>query len=74
MAVEKINCWVCNSEFEGDVHICCTSASADCGCLGLPVNGPLVCSEKCYNEYMEKIEKREIGNNPFGSTPLDFTT
>lgn len=53
--LQKTNCENCNAEFEADIQICCTSASADCGCLGLPVNGPIVCGEKCYYQLLSKI-------------------
>ncbi len=64
------NCENCNVEFEADIQICCTSASADCGCLGLPVNGPIVCSSKCYDELQDKITKTFV-DTPKGKCWFD---
>ena len=48
----KGHCEICETEI--DIQMCCSSANADCGCMGMPVEPP-VCSEKCYNKYMERF-------------------
>lgn len=54
----KSTCVICENEI--DVQMCCNGI--DCGCLGQPVEPP-VCSEECYNKYMEhrvKVKSKPI--------------
>jgi hypothetical protein len=60
--IVKLNCMVCNKEFEGEEPIVCCSGF-ECGCMGLP-NEPVVCSVKCYDVIMKK------GNNNSGEREL----
>jgi hypothetical protein len=48
----KGNCIVCNEEIE--VQMCCSGR--DCGCMGQPIEPP-VCSDKCYDELMNNLDK-----------------
>lgn len=44
----KLNCWICQKEYEGEEpEMCCSGR--ECGCMGQPID-PIVCSEECYNK------------------------
>lgn len=45
-------CIVCG--FEIEVNICCNGYM--CGCMGQPTEPP-VCSEECYDELMNNMDK-----------------
>lgn len=47
-------CDVCGKEIV--LQYCCTAF--DCGCMGKPIDPP-VCSNECYDKYMETPEDRE---------------
>lgn len=47
----KSSCSICDVEIE--VQMCCSGHQ--CGCMGMPVDPP-VCSEKCYDAYMNKSD------------------
>lgn len=47
-------CEICNTQIE--VTFCCSSF--DCGCMGLPIDHSF-CSNKCYDEYMNKIKQND---------------
>lgn len=49
MSKEKGFCDVCS--FEIEVNLCCSGH--ECGCMGLPTEPP-ICSEECYDKYMNK--------------------
>jgi len=55
------NCAICDKKI--DVQMCCSGR--DCGCIGMPVDPP-VCSEKCYDTYMEYRKKVK-------TTPVKFS-
>lgn len=44
----KLNCVVCDKEFEGEEPKMCCSGK-ECGCMGLPLE-PIVCSNECYDK------------------------
>ena len=41
-------CVVCGKDTGIVPETCCSGR--ECGCMGMPVNGPFVCSEHCYNK------------------------
>lgn len=45
------NCEICDTPIH--LQFCCSGR--ECGCLGMPVDPP-VCSEGCYNKYMNKLK------------------
>lgn len=47
-------CEICGAEI--DVKMCCSGH--ECGCAGLPVEPP-VCSEKCYDEFMNRPKPKK---------------
>lgn len=51
-------CDICSTEIE--IQICCNSY--ECGCQGLPVNPP-VCSNDCYDKYMQKLKDQALNDN-----------
>jgi len=48
-------CEICKTEIE--IKYCCSGH--ECGCMGLPIDPP-VCSDKCYNEFMNNINLYNI--------------
>ena len=49
------NCLMCKKGFKGyDPKMCCNGF--ECGCMGRPTEPP-VCSEKCWNDLLEKGKK-----------------
>lgn len=68
----KANCEVCGTEI--DVIICCSGR--ECGCMGEPSEPP-VCSDECYDEFMNKINSQKgqpkvllIGMQPIGKAGI----
>ena len=53
-------CIVCGNEIE--IQMCCSGR--ECGCMGQPTEPP-VCSEICYDELMNNIEKYYPKDNIF---------
>lgn len=51
-----VACEICGHDFEGEVKTCCSGR--DCGCMGLPIE-PILCSDKCANEWYERIKIRQ---------------
>jgi len=50
-----LNCMVCGKEFKGEEpQMCCSGR--ECGCMGMPID-PIVCSEKCYTNLLNKHDK-----------------
>jgi len=47
-----ISCAICDKEI--DVQMCCSGH--ECGCMGMPIEPP-VCSNKCYDKYIENRDK-----------------
>lgn len=46
-----LTCINCGESWQGPPpRMCCSGR--DCGCMGLPVDGPIVCDEKCWDEYV----------------------
>lgn len=52
----NVKCQYCGQMYHGEEPKGCCSGR-DCGCMGLPVNGPFVCSKGCYEKLIE-------GNKP----------
>lgn len=51
--VGNVNCEYCGVLYHGDEpKVCCSGR--DCGCMGLPINGPFVCSKGCYEMLIQK--------------------
>lgn len=50
-------CEMCGKDTGIVPEMCCNMF--DCGCMGQPVNGPLVCSDKCYNEFIEQLKNQD---------------
>jgi len=51
-----IDCMQCDKEFEGEEpEYCCAGLSNMCGCMGQPIDGPIVCSQECYDKVMNNI-------------------
>ena len=48
----KSNCAICETEIE--VQMCCSGR--ECSCMGMPIDPP-VCSNECYDKYMEYRKK-----------------
>lgn len=48
----EVNCMTCGNLFLGpEPQTCCSGR--DCGCMGQPIE-PIVCSEECYNNLLNK--------------------
>jgi hypothetical protein len=60
-------CIVCGKEIE--VKMCCSGY--DCGCMGQPTEPP-VCSDVCYDELMNNLEKYYPTNNTPTGIDIDF--
>ena len=65
--LETTLCEVCGKDTGIVPEMCCNMF--DCGCMGQPVNGPLVCSNKRYNEFIKQHENKghisELSLEPF---------
>lgn len=64
----EANCAICETEIE--VQMCCNGS--DCGCQGLPVDPP-VCSDECYDKYMEYRNKLKTGEVKIPKVITDFS-
>ena len=49
-------CEICGNKIDHPPQYCCNGF--DCGCRGLPT-GPPVCSEKCYDKFVRKVQRKE---------------
>lgn len=49
----NMKCEYCGQKYHGEEPKGCCSGR-DCGCMGLPINGPFVCSKGCYEMLMKK--------------------
>lgn len=54
--IVNLTCENCGTKWQGEEpKMCCNGT--DCGCMGLPVDGPICCDEKCFNELMVKLNQ-----------------
>lgn len=54
--IVTLTCENCGTKWQGEEpKMCCNGT--DCGCMGLPVDGPICCDEKCFNELMVKLNQ-----------------